>query len=168
MSFRRFTPAPTDGSGSSSSNSKKKKVKKLDGRCFCGREFALMESGTVTNPNRWFIRCPLWAVRAYAVGVQIRDCKYFVWVDEIEEGWKSIARCLAKRQSWSSYPRHDDGLIVTEPGKNQQASSILARGIDKLRVEIRGEIREIRLLLLWIALGVVFCLIFLLYFFVKM
>ncbi|QHO41377.1 uncharacterized protein DS421_5g145200 [Arachis hypogaea] len=88
MSFRRFTPAPSDGSGSSSSSSKKKKVKKLDGRCFCGREFALMESGTVTNPNRWFIRCPLWATK---------DCKYFVWVDEIKEGWEGIARCLAKR-----------------------------------------------------------------------
>ncbi|QHO13108.1 uncharacterized protein DS421_15g512730 [Arachis hypogaea] len=141
MSFRRVTPAPSDGSGSSSSSSKKKKVKKLDGRCFCGREVALMESGTVTNPNRWFIRCPLWAVRADAVGVQTRDCKYFVWVDEIEEGWEGIARCLARRQSGSSYPRHDDGLVITEPGENHEASATLARGIDKLRVEIRGEIR---------------------------
>ncbi|XP_057730146.1 uncharacterized protein LOC130945447 [Arachis stenosperma] len=159
MSSRRFTPAPSDGSGSSSSSSKKKKVKKLDGRCFCGRDFALMESGTVTNPNRWFIRCPLWATR---------DCKYFVWVDEIEEGWEGIARCLARRQSGSSYPRHDDGLIVTEVGENHEASSILATGIEKLRVEIRGEIRGIRVLLVWIALAVAFCLIFLLYFFLKM
>ncbi|QHN96046.1 uncharacterized protein DS421_18g615020 [Arachis hypogaea] len=106
-----------------------------------------MESGTITNPNRWFIRCPLWATR---------DCKYFVWVDEIEEGWEGIARCLARRQSETSYPRHNDGFTVTEPGENQQASSILGRKIDKFRAEIRGEIREIRVFLLWIALGLHF------------
>ncbi|QHN94378.1 uncharacterized protein DS421_17g600710 [Arachis hypogaea] len=150
MSFRRFTPAPSDGSRSSSSSSKKMKAKKLDDRCFCGREFALMESGTVTNPNRWFIRFPLWAVM---------DRRCWSSIDEIEEGWEGIARCLAKRQSGSSYPRHDDGFTVTEPGENQQASSILARGIEKFRAEIRGEIMGIRVLLLWIALGVAFCLI---------
>ncbi|QHO39338.1 uncharacterized protein DS421_4g128230 [Arachis hypogaea] len=71
MSFRRFNSDANDGSRSSSSSSKKMKVKKLDGRCFCDRKVALMEFGTMTNPNRWFIRCPLWTTR---------DCKYFVWL----------------------------------------------------------------------------------------
>ncbi|QHO21018.1 uncharacterized protein DS421_11g342970 [Arachis hypogaea] len=124
MSLRRFNSAANDGSRSSSSSSKKMKAKKLDGRCFCGRE--------------------------------TRDCKYFVWVDEVEEGWEGIARCLARRHSEISYARHDDEFTVTEPGKNQQAPSILARKIDKFGDEIRGEIREIRVLLLWIALGLHF------------
>ncbi|QHO28115.1 uncharacterized protein DS421_7g213880 [Arachis hypogaea] len=142
MSFRRFNSAANDGSRSSSSSSKKMKAKKLDGRCFCGREVTLMESGTMTNPNRWFIKCSLWATR---------DCKYFVWVDEIEEGWEGIVRCLAKRHSETSYARYDDGFTVTEPRENQQAPSILARKIDKFRGEIRGEIRGIRVLLLCIS-----------------
>ncbi|XLU24177.1 hypothetical protein S245_060243 [Arachis hypogaea] len=144
MSLRRFNSTANDGSRSSSARSKKMKEKKFDGRYFCGREVALMESGTITNPNRWFIRCPLWATR---------DSKYFVWVDELEERWESLARCLAKRKSEHSYARHDDGLTVTVVGENQQVSSMMARKIDKFKVEIRDEIREIRVLLSTVALG---------------
>ncbi|QHO15555.1 uncharacterized protein DS421_10g295860 [Arachis hypogaea] len=60
---------------SSSSSLKKMQEKKLDRKYFCERDVVLMESGTITNPNKWFIRCPLWATR---------DCRYFVWVDELE------------------------------------------------------------------------------------
>ncbi|QHO31042.1 uncharacterized protein DS421_8g238210 [Arachis hypogaea] len=75
MSLRRFNSDGNDGSRSSSSSSKKMKEKKLDGKCFCGSDIVLMESGTITNPNRWFIRCHLWTTRYY---------RYFVWVDELE------------------------------------------------------------------------------------
>ncbi|QHO16978.1 uncharacterized protein DS421_10g308280 [Arachis hypogaea] len=154
MSLRRFNSAVNNESGSSSTSSKKMKEKKLDDRCFCGREVALMESGTITNPNIWFIRCPLWATR---------DCKYFVWVDELEEGWECLTRCLAKRKSEYSYARHDDGLTVTAVRENQQASLMMASKIDKFRDEISGEIRRIRVLLSTVVLGVAFCLFYELY-----
>ncbi|QHO47760.1 uncharacterized protein DS421_1g00030 [Arachis hypogaea] len=149
MASRRFNSDGSFGSRSSSSSSKKMKEKKLDGKCFCGRDVVLMESGTITNPNRWFIRCPLWATR---------DCRYFVWVDELEQGWEGVARCLAKRKFEHCYATPDDGLTLNSGGENLQASSVMAKKIDKFRAEIRGEIRGIRVMIMTVALGVAFCL----------
>ncbi|KAL4373365.1 hypothetical protein AHAS_Ahas05G0074500 [Arachis hypogaea] len=59
MSLRKFNLATNNASCSNALSSKKKKEKKLDVRCFYGLEVTLMESGTMTNPNRWFIRYPL-------------------------------------------------------------------------------------------------------------
>ncbi|RYR78858.1 hypothetical protein Ahy_A01g003717 [Arachis hypogaea] len=162
MSLRRLKSTANRGSHSSSASSKKMKEKKLHDKCFCGRELALMESDTIMNPNRWFIRCPLWAIR------DKRYCKYFVWVDEPEEGWEGLARCLVKRKSEHSYARHDNGLTVTAVEKNQQASSVMARKIEKFNVEIRGEIRRIRVLLSTVALRVAFCLFCELYLVMKL
>ncbi|XLR54277.1 hypothetical protein S83_004949 [Arachis hypogaea] len=60
-------------SGASHSKMKKKKI--MDGRYHCGEYVVLLESLTVTNPRRWFIRCSF---------SKSRDCHYFVWVDEID------------------------------------------------------------------------------------
>ncbi|QHN76369.1 hypothetical protein S245_065763 [Arachis hypogaea] len=116
MSPHRFNSDANFGSRSSSSSSKKMKEKKLDGKCFCGRDVVLMESGTITNPNRWFIRCPLWATR---------DCRYFVWVDELEQGWEGMARCLAKKKFEHCYATPDDGLTLTA---GEKSASILNDG----------------------------------------
>ncbi|XP_020973519.1 uncharacterized protein LOC110269897 [Arachis ipaensis] len=158
MSLRRYNSPASDGTRSSSSSSKRMKGKMLDGKCLCGRDVVLIESGTMTNSNRWFIRCPGWATR---------DCKYFVWVDEIEEGWEGLARALAKRNSDKSYSRHEDGVTVTTGLKNQPASSMMSRKLEKFRGEVRGELRGMRLLFSTIALGVAFCLIFELYLVMK-
>ncbi|RYR79689.1 hypothetical protein Ahy_A01g004506 [Arachis hypogaea] len=133
MSLRRFNSRASEGIRSSSSSSKRMKEKMLDGKCLCGRDVVLMESGTMTNPNRWFIKCPGWATR---------DCKYFVWVDEIEEGWEGLARALAKRNSDQSYLRHEDGVTVTSGVENPQSSSMMARKLEKFRGEVRGNLRE--------------------------
>ncbi|QHN87210.1 uncharacterized protein DS421_16g553080 [Arachis hypogaea] len=108
MSPRRFNSNANFGSRSSSSSSKKMKEKKLDEKCFCRWDVVLMETGMITNPNRWFIRCPLWATR---------DCRYFVWVDELEQGWEGLARCLAKRKVEHCYAMPDDGSTLTAGGK---------------------------------------------------
>ncbi|QHN87941.1 uncharacterized protein DS421_16g559430 [Arachis hypogaea] len=59
MSLHRFNSTTSNISCSNALSSKKKKEKKLDERCFNILKVALMESGTVTTSNRWFIRCPL-------------------------------------------------------------------------------------------------------------
>ncbi|RYR05560.1 hypothetical protein Ahy_B06g085413 [Arachis hypogaea] len=159
MSLRRFNSPATDGSRSSSSSSKRMKEKMLDDKCLCGRDVVLIKSGTMTNPNRWFIKCPGWATR---------DCKYFVWVDKIEEGWEGLARALAKRNSNQSYSRHEDGLTVTKGVENQQASSMMARKLEKFKGEVRGELRGMKLLLSTIALGVAFYLFCELYLVMKL
>ncbi|MED6220449.1 hypothetical protein PIB30_044930 [Stylosanthes scabra] len=61
----------------SASSATKNEDKNVSGRCFCGQCIVLLRSGMITNPGRWFIRCPLW---------RTMDCKYFVWVDEIDGG----------------------------------------------------------------------------------
>ncbi|QHO16541.1 uncharacterized protein DS421_10g304390 [Arachis hypogaea] len=146
MSLRKCNSAISNVSCSNTTSSRKKKEKKLDGRCFCGLEVALIESGTVTNPNRWFIRCPLW---------KTRDCKYFMWVDEIEEGWEGLARSLAKRNTEHCYTICEDGLTNTAVKReNQESFSMIARKMKKLR----GEVRTTRVLLVTIAVVAVFCL----------
>ncbi|MED6187511.1 hypothetical protein PIB30_077118 [Stylosanthes scabra] len=78
-----------DGASSSTTNEEKN----LFGTCFCGQCVVLLRSGTITNPGRWFIRCPLW---------KAMDCKYFVSVDEIDGGWEGFARALVER-NFDSY-----------------------------------------------------------------
>ncbi|QHN76805.1 uncharacterized protein DS421_19g647150 [Arachis hypogaea] len=89
MSLRRFNSTTSNISCSNALSSRKKKEKKLDGRCFCGLEVALMEYGTT------------------------RDCKYFMWMDEIEEGWEGLTRSLAKKNIEHSHASFEDGLTIT-------------------------------------------------------
>jgi len=89
-------------------------------------------------------------------------------VDKIEEGWEGLARALAKRNSNQSYSRHEDGLTVTKGVENQQASSMMARKLEKFKGEVRGELRGMKLLLSTIALGVAFYLFCELYLVMKL
>ncbi|RYQ99967.1 hypothetical protein Ahy_B07g088002 [Arachis hypogaea] len=49
-----------------------------DGCCFCPLPVVPLKSKTSSNPDRWFLRCPLWKNTQ-------RRCGYFQWLDEIEE-----------------------------------------------------------------------------------
>ncbi|QHN94812.1 GRF zinc finger protein [Arachis hypogaea] len=49
-----------------------------DGCCFCPLPVVPLKSKTSSNPDRWFLRCPLWKNTQ-------RCCGYFQWLDEIEE-----------------------------------------------------------------------------------
>ncbi|QHO24394.1 uncharacterized protein DS421_12g371870 [Arachis hypogaea] len=70
MSRRRlFTPVLNEScSESRSSISKRKQDKIFDGRCFCGLDATLLQSGTSINPGRWFIRCLQWKTEATLCG----------------------------------------------------------------------------------------------------
>ncbi|QHN91913.1 uncharacterized protein DS421_17g579130 [Arachis hypogaea] len=72
------------------SSSKRSKEKSVSRRCFCGQGMVLLQFETLTNPGRWFVRCHLW---------KTMDCKYFVWVDEIDGGWEGLARALVRKKS---------------------------------------------------------------------
>ncbi|RYR65634.1 hypothetical protein Ahy_A03g011560 [Arachis hypogaea] len=49
-------------------------MKQYDGMCRCSLAVVALRSKMNANPGRWFFRCPLW-----------KDCKYFQWIDELEE-----------------------------------------------------------------------------------
>ncbi|MED6109914.1 hypothetical protein PIB30_037997 [Stylosanthes scabra] len=80
----RSIPCASNGSfnGDGGSSSKKKQEKNILGTCFYEQDLVLLQSGTLTNPERWFIHCPLW---------KTMDYKYFVWVDEIDGGWEGLS-----------------------------------------------------------------------------
>ncbi|RYR66146.1 hypothetical protein Ahy_A03g012089 [Arachis hypogaea] len=52
--------------------------KTYDGCCFCPLPVVPLKSKTSSNPDRWFLRCPIWK------NTQMR-CGYFQWLDEIQE-----------------------------------------------------------------------------------
>ncbi|QHN84887.1 uncharacterized protein DS421_16g532590 [Arachis hypogaea] len=85
-------------SGEGTSSSKRSEEKTLSGRCFCGQDVVLLQSGTLTNPERWFVRCPLW---------KTMNCKYFLWVDEINGGWEGLARALVRKNQDSCCATHE-------------------------------------------------------------
>ncbi|RYR66499.1 hypothetical protein Ahy_A03g012506 [Arachis hypogaea] len=90
MSRRRLFTPPSNGGGSvfASSISKRVHDRKFNGRCYCGLGVTLLQSGTVMNPGRWFVRCPNW---------KNSDCNFFEWVDEIEGKWEGLRRGLSER-----------------------------------------------------------------------
>ncbi|RYR25232.1 hypothetical protein Ahy_B02g058887 [Arachis hypogaea] len=49
-----------------------------DGCCFCPLPVVPLKSKTSSNPDRWFLRCPLWKNTQ-------RRCGYFQWLDETKE-----------------------------------------------------------------------------------
>ncbi|MED6182938.1 hypothetical protein PIB30_033344 [Stylosanthes scabra] len=100
--------------GDGGSSSLRKQEMNFSGRCFCGQSVVLLQSGTLTNPGRWFIRCPLW---------KTMDCKYFVWVDEIDGGWEGLSRALIGRTS-----ENPNGRIGAE--YTDVAQAIATREID--------------------------------------
>ncbi|RYR13982.1 hypothetical protein Ahy_B04g070688 isoform A [Arachis hypogaea] len=51
--------------------------KSYDGCCFCPLPVVPLKSKTSSNPDRWFLRCPLWK------NTEMR-CGYFQWLDEIQ------------------------------------------------------------------------------------
>ncbi|QHO52186.1 uncharacterized protein DS421_2g37380 [Arachis hypogaea] len=109
------------------SSSKRGEEKTLSGRCFCGQGVVLLQSGTLTNPGRWFIRCPLW---------KTMDCKYFVWVNEINRGWEGLARALVRKNQDSSCG--NDEVNVTGQRREIQENSVkILLKIGKLQGEIR-------------------------------
>ncbi|XP_052109595.1 uncharacterized protein LOC110280494 isoform X2 [Arachis duranensis] len=134
----RYNSAISNVSCSNTSSSRKKKEKKLEGRCFCGLEVALMEYGTVTNPNRWFIRCPLWKLDGHGYfNFSDKRLQILYVVDEIEEDWEGLARSLAKKNIEHSYAICEDGLTITAVKReNQESFSMIARKMKKLRAKL--------------------------------
>ncbi|RYR68500.1 hypothetical protein Ahy_A03g015003 [Arachis hypogaea] len=51
--------------------------KSYDGCCFCPLPVVSLKLKTSSNPDRWFLRCPLWK------NTEMR-CGYFQWLDEIQ------------------------------------------------------------------------------------
>ncbi|QHO15199.1 uncharacterized protein DS421_10g292840 [Arachis hypogaea] len=102
------------------SSSKRGEEKTLSGRCFCGQDVVLLQSGTLTNHGRWFTM----------------DCKCFVWVDEINGGWEELARALVRKNQDSSCGNHD--VNVTGQRREIQENSVkILLKIGKLQGEIR-------------------------------
>ncbi|MED6218498.1 hypothetical protein PIB30_027154 [Stylosanthes scabra] len=60
----RSIPCGSNGSfiGDGGSSSTMKQEKNISGTCFRGQSVMLLQSGTLNNPGRWFIRCPLWKI----------------------------------------------------------------------------------------------------------
>ncbi|QHO09183.1 uncharacterized protein DS421_14g479100 [Arachis hypogaea] len=102
------------------SSSKRGEEKTLSGRCFCGQGVVLLQSGTLTNPGRWFTM----------------DCKYFVWVDEIDGGWEGLARALVRKNQDSSCGNHEVNLTGQRREIQENSVKILLK-IGKLQGEIK-------------------------------
>ncbi|MED6119500.1 hypothetical protein PIB30_012407 [Stylosanthes scabra] len=62
---------------------RKKKFEYNNGKCLHSLDAVMLEFGTQLNPGGFFLRCPLWE-RA-----NLR-CDYFIWVDEIGDGGKTM------------------------------------------------------------------------------
>ncbi|RYR05050.1 hypothetical protein Ahy_B06g084895 [Arachis hypogaea] len=127
MSRREVTIS--EGSRFSRASHSKMKKKTLDGRCHCGEYVILLKSLTITNPGRWFIRCPLF-----------EDCNYFVWVDEIDGGWQSLARCLIRRLN-----EHECGItnqdVIIAPIDHSERNVNMPIKVEK---KIEDEIKAMR------------------------
>ncbi|MED6108290.1 hypothetical protein PIB30_022420 [Stylosanthes scabra] len=106
----------------------RKQEKNLTRRCFCGQIVVLLQSGTLNNPGRWFLRCPMW---------KTMDCKYFVWVDEIDGGWEGLARALVGTAYEKTSVIGEDNKDVAQLGG--------MREIDMKMRKIVGKIKSIRL-----------------------
>ncbi|XP_020977162.1 uncharacterized protein LOC110271177 [Arachis ipaensis] len=130
-------------SAEGTSSSKRGEEKTLSGRCFCGQGVVLLQSGTLTNPGRWFVRCPLW---------KTMDCKYFIWVDEIDGGWEGLARALVRKNQDSSCGNHEVNLTGQRREIQENSVKILLK-IGKLQ----GEIRIIRSWIITIFLSLLIC-----------
>ncbi|QHN94267.1 hypothetical protein S83_060796 [Arachis hypogaea] len=73
----------SDVGGGSSLLRKKKKFEYNNDKCLHGIEAVVLNSGTEWNPDRLFLRCPLWESAEHR-------CEYFVWLDEVEEKTRNV------------------------------------------------------------------------------
>ncbi|QHO48891.1 uncharacterized protein DS421_1g28230 [Arachis hypogaea] len=64
------------------------------------------------------------------------DCKYFVWVDEIDGGWEGLARALVRKNQDSSCSSHEVNLTGQRREIQENSVKILLK-IGKLHGEIR-------------------------------
>ncbi|QHO00738.1 uncharacterized protein DS421_13g408970 [Arachis hypogaea] len=88
-----------------------------------------------------------------------RDCHYFVWVDEIDGGWQSLARCLIRRLN-----EHECGVanqdVTIAPTDHRERNVNMATKAEK---KIEGEIKAMKVWLVSVSLGLflqftLFCL----------
>ncbi|MED6209837.1 hypothetical protein PIB30_058522 [Stylosanthes scabra] len=143
----RSIPCASNGSfiGDGGSSSTRKQEKNISGTCFCGQSVVLLQSGTLTNPGRWFIRCPLWKTLD----------KYFVWVDEIDSGWEGLSRALIGRTTEKQFSRTEaEDMDAAQLGTTRE---IDLKIIMKMR-KIHGEIKTVRVCLIINAVLLVICL----------
>ncbi|MED6178125.1 hypothetical protein PIB30_104700 [Stylosanthes scabra] len=121
-----------------------KQEKNISGTCLCGQSVVLIQSETLTNPGRWFIRCPLW---------KTMECKYFVWVDEIDGGWEGLSRALIGRTSEKQSSRTEaEDIDLAQLGATREVDLKI---IMKMR-KIHGEIKTVRV---WVVVNVLLLLI---------
>ncbi|MED6198698.1 hypothetical protein PIB30_069042 [Stylosanthes scabra] len=63
-------------------------TKPFDGTCYCRLGVVALKSKTKNNPNRWFYRCPKWKNKDGC-------CKYFQWMNEMQEEAVGVEECSA-------------------------------------------------------------------------
>ncbi len=84
--------------------------------------------------------------------LQTMDCKYFVWVDEIDGGWEGLVRALVRKNQDSSCSNHEVNLSGQRREIEENSVKILLK-IGKLQ----GEIRSIRSWIITIFLSLLIC-----------
>ncbi|MED6125748.1 hypothetical protein PIB30_071658 [Stylosanthes scabra] len=63
-------------------------TKPFDDTCYCRLGMIALKSKTKNDPNRWFYRCPKWKNKDGC-------CKYFQWMNEIQEKAVGVEECSA-------------------------------------------------------------------------
>nr|XP_025678936.1 uncharacterized protein LOC112778874 [Arachis hypogaea] len=122
--------------------------KQYDGMCRCSLAVVALRSKTNANPGRWFLRWPLWKNKN-------QDCKYFQWIDELEEqDMVEEVEC-----SWNHKPRLSSGGKLKQKSTSKLFESVEYEDIDPmvlpvLTKELKEKLRRIEILLIMICIGV--------------
>ncbi|RYQ95149.1 uncharacterized protein LOC107611423 [Arachis ipaensis] len=122
--------------------------KQYDGMCRCSLAVVALRSKTNTNPGRWFLRCPLWKNKN-------QDCKYFQWIDELEEqDMVEEVEC-----SWNHKPKLSLGGKLKQKSTRKLSESVEYEDIDPmvlpvLTKELKEKLRRIEILLIMMCIGV--------------
>ncbi|XP_057733990.1 uncharacterized protein At4g04775-like [Arachis stenosperma] len=123
-------------------------MKKYDGMCRCSLAVIALRSKTNANPGRWFFRCPLWKNKN-------QDCKYFQWIDELEEqDMVEEEEC-----SWNNKPMLSSGGKLKQKSTRKLSESVQYEDIDPmvlpvLTKELKEKLRRIEILLTMLCIGV--------------
>ncbi|XLT04863.1 hypothetical protein HN51_043612, partial [Arachis hypogaea] len=92
-----------------------------------------------------------------------QDCKYFAWVDEIDGGWKDLARALIGLNNDCTFSTHDAVQNVTRIEDDHAAKLKLFIKMEKLK----GEIKSMRVWVMCIVVCLLLCFICTMYPFLK-
>ncbi|XP_020968780.1 uncharacterized protein LOC110267485 [Arachis ipaensis] len=80
-----------------------------------------------------------------------RDCHYFVWVDEIDGGWQSLARCLIRRLNELECDVANQDVTIV-PTNHRERNVNMATKVEK---KIEDEIKAMRVWLVSVSWEVV-------------